>query len=122
MEYDPEHQSPAIKGTVMKCNFCPHMARAGRLPYCAQACPNNAIYYGDLEEDLATNGVEVVKLSRYLSDHSTMRLKEHLGTQPRVFYIPGHGELVGRDASRTGRKPTVWAWLELVKGGETWKR
>lgn len=122
MESDPEHQSPAIKGTVMKCNFCTHMARAGRLPYCAQACPNNAIYYGDLEEDLATNGMEVVKLTHFLSEYSTFRLKEHLGTLPRVFYIPGHGELVGRDAYRAGRKPTVWPWQQLVKGGETWKR
>jgi len=122
MEYDLEHQSPAIKGTVMKCNFCPHMARAGRLPYCAQACPNNAIYYGDLEEDLATNGQDVVKLSRFLSDNSTYRLKEQLGTLPRVFYVPGHGELVERDASSTGREPTVWPWQKWAKGGETWKR
>ncbi len=122
MEYGPEHQSPAIRGTVMKCNFCPHLARAGRLPYCAQACPNRAIYYGDLEEDLATNGSEVVQLSRFLSENSTFRLKEHLGTEPRVYYIRGHGELVGRDPYRTGRKPTQWPWAQVVEGALTWKR
>ncbi len=122
MEYDPMHQSPAQKGTVMKCDFCPDMARAGRLPYCAQGCPNHAIYYGDLEEDLATNGVQVVKLSRMLSEDSAYRLKENLGTQPRVYYLPGHGELVGRDAFKTGRLPTVWPWLEKLKGSVTWTR
>src|SRR5574341_1817745 len=122
MEYDPLHQSPAQKGTVMKCNFCPHLARAGRLPYCAQACPNHAIYYGDLEEDLATNGKEIVKLSRFLSEDSTYRLKENLGTMPRVYYIPGHGELVGRDAYKSGRLPTQWPWQEKLKGSQTWTR
>ncbi len=122
MEYDPEHQSPAIRGTVMKCDFCPHLARSGRLPYCVQACPNRAIYYGDLEEDLATNGTEIVKLSRFLSENNTFRLKEHLGTEPRVYYIQGHGETAGRDPSRTGRKPTVWPWKSVIQGATSWRR
>jgi molybdopterin-containing oxidoreductase family membrane subunit len=122
MEYDPIHQTPAQVGTVMKCDFCPDLARAGRLPYCAQACPNHAIYYGDLEEDLATNGAAVVKLSRLLSEDSTYRLKENLGTMPRVYYIPGHGELVGRDAYKTGRLPTQWPWQDKLKGSQTWTR
>ncbi len=122
MEYDPMRQVPAQKGTVMKCDFCPDMARAGKLPYCAQGCPNHAIYYGDLEEDLATNGQDVVKLSRFLSEDSTYRLKENLGTEPRVYYIPGHGELVGRDAFDEGRKATTWPWEAKLKGTETWTR
>ncbi|MCL4530785.1 MAG: polysulfide reductase NrfD [Chloroflexi bacterium] len=122
MEYDPMHQSPAIKGTVMKCDFCPDMARAGKLPYCAQGCPNKAIYYGDLEEDIATNGAQVVKLSDMLSEDSAYRLKENLGTMPRVYYIPGHGEMVGRDAYKTGRLPTEWPWQEKLKGSVTWTR
>ena len=122
VEYDPEHQTPARKGTVMKCNFCPHLARSGRLPYCARACPNNAIYYGDLEEDLATNGREVVRLSRFLAEHSSYRLKEHLGTEPRVFYIPGHGEGVGHDSYRGGRKATQWPWQKRAEGAATWSR
>lgn len=118
MEYDPEHQTPAIKGTVMKCDFCPDMARAGRLPYCAQGCPNNAIYYGDLEEDVATNGREVVSISHFLASNSGYRLKQNLGTEPRVYYIPGHGDLVGRrDARRKGRLPTQWPWQKRLNGG-----
>ena len=122
MHYTPEHQTAAIKGTVMKCDFCPDMARAGRLPYCAQGCPNNAIYYGDLEENLATNGKQVISISSFLAENSGYRLKEELGTQPRVHYIPGHGELVGRDVHKTGRKPTEWPWQQHVKGAETWTR
>ena len=121
-EYNIEYQSPPQKGTVMKCCFDAYLLRSGRLPYCAQACPNHALYFGDLEEDVATNGDQVVKLSRLLSEDSTYRQKENLGTEPRVYYIPGHGELVGRDANTTGRMPTTWPWLEKLKGSVTWKR
>lgn len=122
MEYSPEHQTPAIRGTVMKCDFCPDMARAGRLPYCAQGCPNGAIYYGDLEEDLATNGSDVVKFSKFLADNNAYRQKEELGTQPRVHYIPGYGQLVGRLPTETGRKPTEWPWQQTAQGARTWTR
>lgn len=122
LEYTPEHQSPAIRGTAMKCDFCPDMARAGRLPYCAQGCPNRAIYYGDLEEDVATNGMDVVVLSRLLAENNAYRLKEELGTEPRVHYIPGHGELVGRRSTTRGRLPTRWPWTNLIHGATKWTR
>jgi Fe-S-cluster-containing dehydrogenase component len=121
-QYDIEHQTPARRGTVMKCDFCPDMARAGVLPYCAQGCPNKAIYYGDLEEDVATNGKDIVSVSRFMSEHQAYNLKEDLGTKPRVYYIPGHGELVGRDSSKKGRLATVWPWTKKAKGADTWKR
>jgi Fe-S-cluster-containing dehydrogenase component len=119
--YSPEHQAPARMGTVMKCDFCPDMARAGQLPFCAQACPNNAIYYGDLEEGLASNGKEVVDVYRLIVDQHATRLKEDLGTEPRVYYIPGHGEDVGRDTRTMGRKPTEWKWQD-TSGGARWQR
>ena len=121
-DYSPEHQVPAKKGTVMKCDFCPDMARAGTLPYCAQGCPNGAIYYGDLEEDIATNGKVIVSGSRFLSENDAYRLKEDLGTKPRVYYIPGHGEAVGRDAFTPDREPTEWPWMERAAGAVTWQR
>jgi molybdopterin-containing oxidoreductase family iron-sulfur binding subunit len=120
--YQIEHQTPAKKGTVMKCDFCPDMARAGTLPYCVQGCPHKAIYYGDLEQDIATNGEQVVSVSRFLSEHQAYNLKEELGTKPRVYYIPGHGELVGRDSSKKGRLATTWPWATRAKGAKTWKR
>jgi dimethyl sulfoxide reductase iron-sulfur subunit len=122
MKLDVEQQSPAQRGTTMKCDFCPDMARAGRLPYCADACPNHAIYYGDLEEGLATNGREVVEIYRFLEENSAYRQKEELGTEPRVFYIPGHGEAVGRSAFTRGRMKTVWPWQNVAKGAAKWTR
>ena len=122
IDYNAEHQAPARRGTVMKCDFCPDLARTGRLPYCAQACPQNAIYYGDLEEDVATNGSDVVQLSHFITENSAYHLKEYLGTQPRVWYIAGHGERAGRNPSAKGRKPTVWPWVQRVKGAVTWSR
>ncbi len=121
-DYDTEHQTPLQRGTTTKCDFCPDMARAGKLPYCAQACPSNAIYYGDLEEDIATNGVELVKLSHFLTENQAYNLKAELGTKPRVWYIPGHGEAVGRDPYQEGRKATTWPWQEKIAGAKTWKR
>ncbi|MBF8298888.1 MAG: hypothetical protein HW395_1545, partial [candidate division NC10 bacterium] len=120
--YDVEHQVPAVKGTVMKCDFCPDMMRDDVLPYCVQGCPNDAIYYGDLEEDVATNGKKVVAASRFLSENQAYHLREDLKTKPRVYYIAGHGEAVGRDAFTKGRKPTEWPWLNLVHGARKWKR
>ena len=122
IEYSPERQTPLRKGVTSKCDFCLDMARAGRLPHCAQSCPNSAIYYGDFEEDLATNGLEVVELSKFLSENNAFRLKEELGTKPRVHYIPGHGEHVGRNPETKGKKPTVWPWQEKLKGSKTWDR
>ncbi len=122
VEPSAEHQVPVQKGTVSKCDFCPEMAREGRLPFCAQACPQNAIYYGDLEEDVATNGREVVRASRFLGTHTAFRYKEELGTRPRVYYIPGHGELAGRDPTSHGRLPTRWDHAEIVEGAKWWSR
>jgi len=122
-EYSLEHQVPPRKGTVMKCDFCPDMARTGTLPYCVQGCPNDAIYYGDLEEDIASNGKGAVTFSRLLSENNVYRQKEDLGTEPRVYYIPGHGEAVGRDPYKHGREKTRWPWVERVKGAAApWKR
>jgi molybdopterin-containing oxidoreductase family iron-sulfur binding subunit len=121
-DYSALHQVPARTGTVMKCDFCVDMVRGGSLPMCVQACPQGAIYYGDMEEDIATNGVSMVGFRDLLASNNTFRLKEELGTQPRVYYIPGHGEDVGRDRHTEGRLPTVWPWVERAKGAVTWTR
>ncbi len=121
-DYNADHQTPATVGTVMKCDFCPDMVRDGTLPMCVQACPNDAIWYGDLEEDIATNGRTIVKASHLISGNNGYRLKEHLGTRPRVYYLPGHGEEVGRDPHDEGRMPTEWPWIERAEGSVTWTR
>ena len=118
VEYSPDHQIPAMKGTVMKCDFCPDMMRRGKLPMCVSGCPMRALYMGDLIEDIASNGTEVVKLSRFLDDNDAYRYKEELGTQPRVWYLPGHGQDFGRKPDDPREfKPPTWTW-----GGEGYDR
>ncbi len=118
IEYSPEHQVPAMKGTVMKCDFCPDMIHNGAPPYCVTACPRKVLYMGDLEEDIASNGVEVVKLSKFLDDNDAYRFQEELGTMPRVWYLPGHGQDVGRKPDDPRElKPPEWPW-----GGEGYDR
>lgn len=75
-----------------------------------------AIYFGDLNQDIATNGKETVQVSRYLAENSAFRLKEELGTRPRVWYIPGHGEENGHHVGDTQspRKPRTWQELGVT--------
>ena len=88
----PEFPVPQQKGTVGKCMFCVHRTADGQLPACVEACGMNAIYIGDLTQDVATNGVETVRLSSFLKENDAFRYKEELGTGPRVWYVAGHGQ------------------------------
>lgn len=115
--YDVRTQTPAMRGTVMKCDFCTDRLEAGGLPSCAMGCPWGGIYFGDLEEDIATNGQEVVKLSKFLHDNGAFRYQEELGTKPRVWYIPGSGEDVPRTHHSTLMKGDLeWPWREWNDG------
>ena len=108
-EYTPDNPVPAKKGTTIKCVLCAHFLIMGKLPYCANGCPNHALYMGDLNEDVATNGTDVVQLTKFMSDNDAYRFKEELGTQPRVYYLPGHGQDVGRASTDTRQlQPVHW--------------
>ncbi len=85
---------PSIKGTVDKCDFCPHAIRDGELPHCVTACPNGVFYFGDKYEDTVCNGEVTVRLSKLLEDKAGYRLLEELGTMPSVFYLPPADRLV----------------------------
>jgi dimethyl sulfoxide reductase iron-sulfur subunit len=88
----PEFPVPGQKGTVGKCEFCLHFMRFGKVPACVSGCDMKVIYAGDLISDIATNGVDTVKLSQFLKENDAYRLKEELGTGPRVYYIAGHAQ------------------------------
>jgi len=111
-DYSPQYPLPHRKGTVEKCMLCTHLTANGKLPACASACPMYAIYMADYTEDLATNGQDVVKLSRFLAENSAYRLKEELGTKPRVWYIPGHGEEYGHGIDNVEEMQVPRSWQE----------
>lgn len=86
--YSPEQSFPARMGTVEKCDFCPDMARQGKLPECVTACPNGTLFFGDANEDTVTNGDETFRLSELLKNKGGYRFMEELGTEPSVWYLP----------------------------------
>jgi molybdopterin-containing oxidoreductase family iron-sulfur binding subunit len=86
--YSPEKGVPKVEGTVSKCDFCPDLAREGKLPYCVSACPMGVIYYGDIDEDVVTNGADTFRFSELIRDRAGYKYLENLGTRPNVYYLP----------------------------------
>ncbi|MDA8185665.1 MAG: 4Fe-4S dicluster domain-containing protein [Actinomycetota bacterium] len=97
---EPTWPVPQVEGTVGKCIFCAAMLPSGMLPECVTRCPMGVIYLGDLEADVATNGMgNTVTLSKFLAENDAVKFKESYGTHPRVFYIPGHGQDLESDTA-----------------------
>ncbi len=86
--YSPEASSPGKEGTVSKCDFCPDLARVGKLPYCVTSCPMGVIYFGDLDENTVSNGVDTYRFTDLIHDRAGYRYLENLGTRPCVYYLP----------------------------------
>jgi molybdopterin-containing oxidoreductase family iron-sulfur binding subunit len=87
-QHSPEFSIIHKKGTVGKCMFCVHRTDEGRLPACVEGCPSGALFFGDLDEDAVTNGSgETLKVSEDLAKRLAFKLKEDLGTEPRVIYL-----------------------------------
>lgn len=88
------------RGVVEKCSFCYQRIDRGlatglvpgedpeATPACVAACPVNARIFGDLNDPNSL-------VSRKLEDNHYSRLREDLGTEPRVFYINEHPEVLG---------------------------
>lgn len=86
--YSPETSLPVRAGTVSKCDFCPDMLKDDKLPHCVTACPMGVIYFGDKNEDIVSNGDKTLRFSELMRDKGGYRYMEHLGTEPRVYYLP----------------------------------
>jgi Fe-S-cluster-containing dehydrogenase component len=110
--YSPEFPIPHRRGTVNKCMLCVHHLDHGKLPACAAGCPMFAIYLADLGRDVATNGREVVQFSRFVAENNAFQLLGELGTKPRVWYIPGHGEEYGHDINTHAPMVPARTWIE----------
>ena len=75
------------KGIVEKCTFCDHRVKKGKLPYCVMRCPAEARIFGDLNDPNS-------KVNQVIGKYRPMRLKEHLGTEPKVFYVRNYNPAV----------------------------
>jgi Fe-S-cluster-containing dehydrogenase component len=90
-EWGPWPFPTRTHGVVEKCTFCFHRIdqglREGKkigievVPACVEACPAKAMLFGDLD-DLQS------EVSRTLSSRGFFRLREEMGTKPKVFYLP----------------------------------
>lgn len=107
--YSPETSVPGQEGTVSKCDFCPDLIRIGKLPYCASACPMGVIYFGDVYEDIVTNGAETVRFSELIRDRGGYRHLASLGTEPSVYYLPPVNRQFPVDRGFDGLDPEVEA-------------
>ena len=77
--YDrPKGESPI--GNVRKCHFCLHRLNNGMLPECVTSCIGVATYFGDLNDPESM-------VSELVGRTNMQRLKEELGTNPRVYYL-----------------------------------
>jgi Fe-S-cluster-containing dehydrogenase component len=84
------------RGVVEKCSFCYQRIDRGlafgltpgvdqmATPACVNACPTKARIFGDLNDPNS-------EVSRVLANHPSYRLREELGTETRVYYLPADG-------------------------------
>lgn len=67
-------------GNARKCHFCLHRIERGELPACTLSCMGRATYFGDMNDPESL-------VSELIGQPNVMRLKEEMGTNPKVFYL-----------------------------------
>jgi len=67
-------------GNARKCHFCLHRIKDGMLPACTTTCIGRATYFGDANDPTSL-------VTELINKPNAIRLKEELGTEPRVYYI-----------------------------------
>lgn len=96
----PEWGQPEVprrpRGVVEKCSFCYHRIDRGlalgwkpgvapeATPACVVVCPVGARVFGDLSDPAS-------EVSHLLATQPYFRLREDMGTNPRVYYLPAQG-------------------------------
>lgn len=79
-EYGQDWSHGDVEGVVRKCQFCLHRLEAGMLPACVTTCIGGATYFGDLNDPNSL-------VSEIQATGRVVRLKEELGTKPKVSYL-----------------------------------
>jgi molybdopterin-containing oxidoreductase family iron-sulfur binding subunit len=67
-------------GNARKCHFCLHRLEAGQLPACVTSCVGHATFFGDANDPNSL-------VAELIGRPEARRLKEELGTRPRVYYL-----------------------------------
>ncbi|MEW6071531.1 MAG: sulfate reduction electron transfer complex DsrMKJOP subunit DsrO [Planctomycetota bacterium] len=70
-------------GVAESCNFCAHLIDRGELPACVTTCQRigvGAIAVGDLNDPQS-------EVSRLIDESAPKRIREDLGTEPKVYYV-----------------------------------
>jgi Fe-S-cluster-containing dehydrogenase component len=68
------------KGVVEKCNFCEERLAKKQTPACVEACRNQAMIFGDLND--ANSGIRKLLRVRY-----AIQRQPELGTGPAIYYV-----------------------------------
>lgn len=75
-------------GVAEKCTFCFHRVDKGNLqPKCIEVCPAGARFFGDIQDPNS-------QVFQLIQSKPTMRLREEIGTEPSVYYIPPRNPLI----------------------------
>ena len=69
-----------VTGVAEKCYWCHHRVDAGLKPACVEACPTQAIIFGDLNEQNS-------EIAQAVSENAVQVIKPEMGTEPHTFYI-----------------------------------
>ena len=77
--YEVRYLNP-LKRIVQKCQWCNHRVDMGIEPACVNACPTDALIFGNLDDPSS----EVRKI---LDSRSYQVLKPDQGTEPQVYYL-----------------------------------
>ena len=70
-------------GVAESCHLCAHRLDEGREPACVEACRDRgggALMVGDLDDPES-------EISRRIAGRSVKRIRDDLGTEPKVYYI-----------------------------------
>ena len=68
------------KGVVEKCTFCAERLAVGKIPLCVEACKENALIFGDIEDPNSP-------VRKILKERYAIRRKPGLGTGPNIYYV-----------------------------------
>jgi len=77
--HDQNPDVPRGKGTVEACTLCVHRVDEGMQPACAEACPNKAILFGDLNDPES----EIAKKVRSVA---SVQVRADLGLNTGIRY------------------------------------